>query len=66
MKELKIKKRSEYVTFTIRVDKQIADYYDWLSQETNRSRNELIERALEYAMGKIKVEPFGSQGETQD
>ena len=42
--------------FTIRVDKSIVDFYDNLSKETNRSRNELIAMALEFAMDKIKVE----------
>ena len=42
--------------FTIRVDKSIVDFYDNLSRETKRSRNELIAKALEFAMDKIKVE----------
>ena len=44
--------------FTIRVDKSIVDFYDNLSRETKRSRNELIAMALEFAMDKIKVEPL--------
>ena len=55
--ELKITKRTEPVMFTIRVDKSIVDFYDDLAQKTNRSRNELIGLALEYAKDKIKVEP---------
>ena len=57
MDELKITKRTEPVMFTIRVDKSIVDFYDDLAQKTNRSRNELIGLALEYAKDKIKVEP---------
>ena len=54
--ELKITKKTEPVMFTIRVDKSIVDFYDNLSRETKRSRNELIAMALEFAMDKIKVE----------
>lgn len=56
MDELRIKKLSEPVTFTIRVDKSIVDFYDDLSGKTNRSRNELIGLALDYAKDKIIVE----------
>lgn len=38
--------------FTIRVDKSIVDFYDDLARRTNRSRNELIGLALDFA--KIK------------
>ena len=57
MDELKIKKLTEPVTFTIRVDKSIVDFYDDLARRTNRSRNELIGLALDFAKDKIKVEP---------
>lgn len=56
MDELRIKKLSESVTFTIRVDKSIVDFYDDLAGKTNRSRNELIGLALDYAKDKIIVE----------
>lgn len=56
MDELKITRKTEPVMFTIRVDKSIADFYDDLARKTNRSRNELIGLALEYAKDKIKVE----------
>ena len=52
---LTITKRTQPVMFSIRIDKTIVDYYDKLAGETNRSRNELISRALEFAMGKIEV-----------
>ena len=54
MDELRIKKFSEPVT--IRVDKSIVDFYDDLAGKTNRSRNELIGLALDYAKDKIIVE----------
>ena len=56
MDELKIKKLTEPVTTTIRVDKSIIDFYDDLAGKTNRSRNELISLALDYAKDKIIVE----------
>ena len=56
MDELKITKRTEPVMFTIRIDKSIVDFYDELSRKTNRSRNELIGMALEFAKDKIKIE----------
>lgn len=56
MDELKIKKMTEPVMFTIRVDKSIVDFYDDLARRTNRSRNELIGLALDFAKDKIIVE----------
>lgn len=56
MDELKITRKTEPVMFTIRVYKSIVDFYDDLARKTNRSRNELIGLALEYAKDKIKVE----------
>ena len=57
METLKIKKRTEPVMFTIRVDKSIVDFYDDLAKKTNRSRNELIGLALEFAKDKIQIDP---------
>lgn len=56
MDELKIKKLTEPVTTTIRIDRSILDFYDDLAGKTNRSRNELIGLALDYAKDKIIVE----------
>ena len=56
MDELKIKKLTEPVMFTIRVDKSIVDFYDDLARRTTRSRNELIGLALDFAKDKIIVE----------
>ena len=52
---LTISKKTNPVMFTIRVDQAIVDYYDKLAGETNRSRNELISMALEFAMDKIEI-----------
>ena len=62
METLKITKRTEPVMFTIRVDKSIVDFYDDLAKKTNRSRNELIGMALEFAKDKIQIEPEGKSG----
>ena len=56
MEELRITKKTEPVMFTIRVDKSTVDFYDDLARKTNRSRNELIGLALEFAKDKIKLE----------
>lgn len=57
METLKISKKTEPVMFTIRVDKSIVDFYDDLAKKTNRSRNELIGMALDFAKDKIRVDP---------
>ena len=56
MDELKISKRTEPVMFSIRIDKSLVDFYDRLAQQTNRSRNEVIGMALEFARDKIMIE----------
>lgn len=57
MDELKISKKTEAVMFTIRIDRSLLEFYDDLAKRTNRSRNELIGMALEFAKDKIKVDP---------
>lgn len=52
---LTVSKKTNPVMFSIRVDQTIVDYYDKLATETNRSRNELIAMALEFAMDKIEI-----------
>ena len=56
MDELRITKKTEPVSFTIRIDRTIADFYDNLANRTNRSRNEIISLALEYAKERISVD----------
>lgn len=56
MDKLKILKKTEPVMFTIRVDRSILDFYDNLARVTNRSRNELIGLALDYAKDKFMIE----------
>lgn len=57
MDNLEISKKTEPVMFTIRIDGELDRYYDEVAKETNRSRNEVIAIALEYAKGKIKISP---------
>lgn len=46
--------KEKSVTITIRVDKAIADNLDKLALKSDRSRNELINMALEYALKNVK------------
>ena len=50
-----LKGEDGYKTFSIRVKDEIVFKLNELSQETNRSRNELINILLEYAMNNCKV-----------
>lgn len=47
-------KEDKSVTITIRIDKALQEKFDHLSKISNRSRNELINLALEYAMKNAK------------
>ena len=48
-------KEDKTVTMTIRVDKSIQEQYTRLANETNRSRNELISMALQYALEHMEI-----------
>lgn len=47
-------KEEKSVTITIRIDKALQIKLDELSNQSNRSRNELINMALEYALKNVK------------
>ncbi|MGM0714184.1 ribbon-helix-helix protein, CopG family [Brevibacillus parabrevis] len=47
-------KEEKSVTITIRIDKALQIKLDELSANSNRSRNELINMALEYALKNLK------------
>ena len=49
-------KDDKYVTMTIRTEKTIQEEYNKLSARTNRSRNELINRALKYALDNMVID----------
>ncbi|HJD30998.1 MAG TPA: ribbon-helix-helix domain-containing protein [Candidatus Eisenbergiella stercorigallinarum] len=50
-------KEDKAVTMTIRIDKTLQDKYNELSARTNRSRNELICIALQYALEHMELQP---------
>ena len=52
-----LKGEDGYKTFSIRVKDDIVLKLNELSKETNRSRNELINILLEYAINNSKVMP---------
>jgi predicted transcriptional regulator len=47
-------KEDKSITMTIRVDRSIQERFDELSKQSNRSRNELINLALQYALQNVK------------
>ena len=55
-------KEDKAVTMTIRIDRILQERYNILSAQTNRSRNELIGKAQEYALDNMEIknkEPIG-------
>lgn len=49
-------KEDKAVTMTIRIDRTLQEAYNDLSVKTNRSRNELIGMALQYALEHMEVQ----------
>lgn len=50
-----IPKEDKSVTMTIRIEKVLQESYNELSARTNRSRNELISMALQYALDHMEI-----------
>lgn len=48
-------KEDKTVTMTIRIDRALQKKYNELSAKTNRSRNELIAMALQYALDHMEL-----------
>jgi len=48
-------KEDKSVTMTIRIDRSLQEQYNALSEKTNRSRNELINMALRYALENMEL-----------
>lgn len=48
-------KEDKTVTMTIRIDRTLQEAYNDLSAKTNRSRNELINMALQYALDHMEL-----------
>ena len=49
-------KEDKAVTMTIRIDRELQEKYNDLSAKTNRSRNELIGMALQYALDNMEIQ----------
>lgn len=49
-------KEDKSVTMTIRIDVALQEEYNKLAARTNRSRNELISMALQYALDNMEVQ----------
>lgn len=47
-------KEDKAVVMTIRIDKTLQERYDKLANDSNRSRNELINMALEFAIENLE------------
>ena len=48
-------KEDKAVTMTIRIDRKIQEEYNALAAKTNRSRNELIGMALQFALDHMEI-----------
>ena len=48
-------KEDKTVTMTIRIDRALQEKYNELYARTNRSRNELISMALQYALDNMEL-----------
>ncbi len=48
-------KEDRTVTMTIRIDRTLQEQYNELSARTNRSRNELIGMALQFALDHMEI-----------
>ena len=48
-------KEDKSVTMTIRIDVALQEAYSQLAVKTNRSRNELIGMALQYALDNMEI-----------
>lgn len=48
--------KNESTTISIRVEKKILERLDDVALKTNRSRNQLIGMALQYALDNLKLE----------
>lgn len=53
------------VTMTIRIDRALQEEYNRLAAKTNRSRNELIGMALQYALDHMELKNCGETGNLQ-
>lgn len=52
-----------YLTTTIRLEKNILDKYDDIAYKTNHSRNELMVLALKFALDYMEIEGYNKNVE---
>ncbi len=50
-----VPKEDRAITMTIRIERALQEKYNDLSTKTNRSRNELIGMALQYALDNMEI-----------
>ena len=50
-----VPKEDKAVTMTVRIDRSLQEKYNELAARTNRSRNELIGMALQYALDNMEI-----------
>lgn len=55
IKKKPLKGEDGYKTFSIRIKDETVNHLDAIAQETNRSRNELINMLLDYAIDHCEV-----------
>ena len=48
--------KSESINITVRMDKEIQERFDELAKKSNRSRNQLINMALKFALDRMELE----------
>ncbi len=51
-----VPKEDRAITMTIRIERALQEKYNDLSTKTNRSRNELIGMALQYALDNMEIQ----------
>ena len=59
-------KEDKSVTMTIRIDRALQESYNELSARTNRSRNELIGMALQYALDNMEIQDAAKNGNSDN
>ena len=55
IKKIDLKGEDGYKTFSIRIKEETVNELDQLSKDTNRSRNELINILLQYALHNCEI-----------
>jgi len=55
MKLVITKNKNESVNFSVRTTKEVLDRFDELSKLTNRTRNELVNMALQFSLEHMEI-----------